>query len=344
MKILNMLAENIVKTACKAKIMAMAKSPEILLAGGIASIVGGTVVAIVKTSEADDAMDEFNRNIDRIKETIEAANKKDNPEQFYPVEQQQKDYRFIYGHMIMTMAKIYLPVIILETFGIFMICKSHSILNKRNASLAAAYASLMSSFNEYRKRVRDKYGDEEEQRIYYGYQENTTLEKITSENGITSEAEKKEVTYNPLSPFSILISQDTSDLWDKDPYITWSNLKIKQRELNDILWCKKFSNPKKAFITFNEVAKTLGVEERPEWATFVIYRDEKNPDKINFGLDNKNVDQNVALHRFLNRLEPNVWIDIRPDGNICDDFQTQFRAAKLKEECEDYDKGRKVLV
>jgi hypothetical protein len=334
MKIFEQIAEAVVKQFVKSKITVAAKAPTIFLAGGITAVVGGTVVAIAQTSKADDAMDEFHTQINRIEETIEKAKETGNPEKYYPEAQQKQDYRVVYGHMIMTMAKIYLPVVLLESLGIAMICKSHIMMSKRNASLAAAYAALSKSYMDYRKRVADKYGEEEEKRLYYGYKEQLTTEKVTSENGVTTDVEKKKVTYNPLSPFSMLISEGTSTLWDKDPYITLHNLKMKEREANDILWArKKAIGGSVPFITVNEIAQLVGVEERPEWSVFVIYRDDKNPDKINFGLtDKENQDENIALHRFINRLEENVFIEVKPDGNLCDRLDIQFRNARIKED------------
>ena len=52
--------------------------------------------------------------------------------------------------------------------SIAALTRSHNILTKRNAALTAAYGALEKGFSEYRARVVEKYGEEEDRDFRYG--------------------------------------------------------------------------------------------------------------------------------------------------------------------------------
>jgi len=234
------LTRCIAKASSKTAIVLTKKTPDILFWSGVTCVIGGTVVAIAKTEKASAALDEFNHYKERYKNDCEAADKREDGEEFYPLAQRQHDNRVIHGHMIMSMAKIYLPVILLEGIGIFFLCKSKAILNRRNASLAAAYAALSKSYSDYRKRVRDRFGEEVENDIYNGYITTTYKELETSENGVTTEVEKEKVSYSPLSPFAFLLSKTDEDRKNKNmsEYMLW-DIKITRDALQSRLNYRK---------------------------------------------------------------------------------------------------------
>lgn len=285
------------------------KSPTIMLVGGIAMVVAGTGMAIVATSKADNCMDEFKNRMDKIKESSEIADASETPEDIYPVAQRKEDTRIVYGHMIMTMAKIYLPAILIEGAGIFLICKSHQVLSRRNAGLAAAYAGVSKAFNDYRKRVRDKYGEEAESDLYYGYETKTITVNETGDNGVTTEVEKKVRVANPIDPYSRFVDE-TTNVWEKNPQYTLQNLIVQQRMLNDRLW-----HSTNGFVTLNEAYDAIGCPRTVEGMVLGWVKDPNNETKISFGLDDLSSE---ATRRFVNGYEPYFLATFNIDGNIYD--------------------------
>ena len=305
MKMFDKVKEFAVTNANKFAFTVKANSPAILLVGGIASIVGGTVVAIVQTEKASKAMDEFNEQMDRYHKSVEIAETKEDPEAFYPVSERKHHVRLIYGHMIMSMAKIYLPVVLLEAAGIGMICKSHSIMNKRNAALASAYAALQKSYDEYRKRVREKYGEEAEQELFYGVKTEKFIEKTTSENGVTTEEEKEKTTVDPLSPWSFFIDETCDRVYDdKDPHVTLNNLIMVQRQLNDMAYYKPF-------VTLNDLYWLVGHELTDDGLVFG-WKGGRDA-HIDLGIFDGSKEE---TRRFVNGLENVVLVTPNIDGNI----------------------------
>lgn len=317
------------------------RKADILFWGGITCIAGGTVTAIVKSSKAGECMDAFDRGIKRIHTDIERAEKSEDPEDFYPAKQRQEDTIVVYKHMIKTMAKIYLPVILLEGFGIALLCKSHTILTKQNASLAASCAAISKSFAEYRKRVRDRFGPDVENDIYNGYITTTYKELETSENGVTTEKEVTKEAYNPLSPFAFMIGRHKDDNpWNwTDPYMILSEIENMQRLLNMKLASKNMIGNARPFITMNEIAERFGIDQRPEWATWVVYKDPDDCDtSLTLGISAENARKEGTVEwKFVNKIIDGLWISPNISGNICDDLDIQLKNAglkKMKEESE----------
>ena len=309
----------IAKQASKSSIILAKKAPDILFGLGVTCVVGGTIAAIVQTEKASAALDNFNE----MKERIANDESKDESEKNAHV-------RYAYGHAIMSMAKIYLPTILLTTVGVFLLCKSHIILNKRNAGLAAAYAALSKSYAEYRRRVRERFGEEVENDIYNGYITTTYKELETSENGVTTEVEKTKETYNPCSPFAFLIpAEDCPIINTKDRYAIISQIRINLICLNNKLEALKYSMApgEKAFLTANDVFEQYGVKLTKAGATWAIY------DHVDLGVDLSDdavKTPGTPVYKFVNKITDGLWLVPNVQGTICDDVDVQLRNAGLK--------------
>lgn len=315
---------------------------DILFIGGIGCIAGGTITAIVKSSEASNCLDEFHTYVERIHDSVAKAEEQENPEEYYPLEQRQQDTAIVYKHMIKAMAKIYLPVVALEVVGIMMLCKSHRTLTKQNASLAASCAALSKSFNEYRKRVRDRFGEDVEQEIYNGYVTTTYKELETSENGITTEKEVTKEEYNPLSPFSFMIGRRKDENpWEwTDPYMILSEIESVQRKMNYKMSKKNMLGNARPFVTMNEIAQEFNIPLRPEWSTWVVYKDlnDDTDTSLLFGVSQDNAKiEGTQEWKFVNKIIDGLWLCPNINGNLCDDLDIQFRNAGIKKMKEEAD-------
>lgn len=347
MSILNMITSAVSNNMSKIAIAATKNSPTILLVTGIGCIIGGTVTAIMSTSKADDALDEFNKNIDRIHELVDKANATGDPEAFYPIETQKQNYKTVYGHMIMTMARIYLPTIILETVGICLICKSHSILSKRNAGLAAAYAALQNAFNEYRKRVKERYGEDAERDIYYGTHTVEYVEKETSENGVTKEVTKQIEKSELLNPFGFLISRDNNPGGYKDPNVILDDIQMRLNKLNSVLSARRSIRGIPS-MDMNEIAEEFGEKRRKGWYGWIIRQNNKTAanNVINLGFD---IQRDIKIEgsdvwKFAHGITDGIWCVPNIECHISDDLDYQYEVAGLKRALKGESNGGKVLL
>lgn len=180
------MPKGLVSTLSKASLGMQQKAPTLLVAGGIVGIIASTVLACRATLKAEAVVEAGNEKIEEIRETS-------------PEETKQKDVTRAYMKLGLEVAVLYLPAVGLGALSIAGILTSHNILTKRNTALATAYAALQSSFNDYRLRVVDKYGEEAEQAILYDLKEET--EEVVGEDG--KKKKKKVVTAGKLaSPYA----------------------------------------------------------------------------------------------------------------------------------------------
>jgi len=144
-----------VKTA-RAKLLFHKHSPEILLVGGIASVLGGTVLACRATLKAPDLVKEAKSMMKAVE--LIAENAPDDPEN---APSEVKKAKVVLGlEYGFGLARLYAPSVILMTAGIGMLVGSNRILSRRNAALLGMYKAVDEAFKRYRGRVRDELGEE----------------------------------------------------------------------------------------------------------------------------------------------------------------------------------------
>lgn len=153
-----------------------ASSPTILTLGGVAALVAAGVYAVRVTHKMEPVVEELSEDLDNI-----ADNKTMTPD-----EKVQQKIR-AYTNAAVKTAIVYGPSIAMVAAGTASILYGHGILKRRNAALMAAYGVLERTYQAYRDRVRETFGEDIEDRIERGY----TL-KISEVDG-----ENKQVIYEP---------------------------------------------------------------------------------------------------------------------------------------------------
>lgn len=157
-------------------------SPQILVVSGIVGIVGTVVLACKATRHLDETVNAAKEEIEEVHEKRETLS-----EEEYPDKEMKKELTKVYVKNGMKIVKLYAPSVILGTLSVGGILKSNDILRKRNMALSAAYATLDSGFKAYRKRVVEKYGEDEDTALRLG----TRTEKV--EETIEVDGKKKKV-------------------------------------------------------------------------------------------------------------------------------------------------------
>lgn len=141
------------KTAFKLK----KASPTIMVVGAAIGGVTATVLACKATLKAQYILAEHKANVEKIHET---KGKVDSGEiQLSEGETYTKDITTTYIKTGMKLAKVYAPAIGLGAASLGCMFGSHHIMTKRNATLTAAYIALEQSFNGYKNRVADRFGE-----------------------------------------------------------------------------------------------------------------------------------------------------------------------------------------
>lgn len=285
-------------------------SPEILVATGVVGVVASAVLACKATTKLSEITDAAKKDIDTIKEA--AAHPENLPGE-YTEKDKQKDLTIVYANTGLKLVKLYGPSITLGVASLGCILASNNILNKRNAALATAYATVNNSFKNYRKRVVDRFGEDLDKELKYNIKAQEVEEKVIDEKTGEEKIVKKTVKVmdlNEPSEFARFFDCGNKG-WEKDPEHNLWYLKRQQSYCNDMLKAR-------GYLFLNEVYELLGIPKSPVGQSYGWVYDEKNPkgdNYVDFGIYNvyANGRTNSA---FLDGLEPVCILDFNVDGDI----------------------------
>ena len=215
------------------------KSPELLVAAGIAGVVVSAVMACKATIKASEVAEETKETIDEIHEA--EANGITKAGKDYSAEDTKKDLTTAYIQTGVKYVKLYAPAVILGAASITCIVASHRVLKKRNIALAAAYTTLDKSFKDYRGRVMERFGEQVEKEIRYNIKAKEIKKTVVDENG--KKEKVKEVVDVPAvegwdpsqySPYARRFDE-AHPQWTKNPEMNLYYLKARQAQATDML-------------------------------------------------------------------------------------------------------------
>ena len=274
-------------------------SPTLLFGAGIVGVVGSTVLACRATLKMDSVLSEAKGKLNTAK-TLEHAE--------YSERDRQKDITLIKFQTGVKIVRLYGPAIVVGGAAIAALTSSHNILTKRNAALTAAYSALAKGFAEYRARVVEKYGEEEDRDLRYGTQKVQIVDPETKK--------KKTVTRVGEGVPSIYARffDDYSDSWSKDPEVNFFFLRSQQNYANDLLLSR-------GHVFLNEVYDMIGIPRSKAGAIVGwLYKDNNTTDNfIDFGVFDKDKQQ---VRDFVNGLEGAILLDFNVDGVIYDQIDS----------------------
>lgn len=306
---LSKVSTSAAKFAGKAEFTIKKNSPEILLGAGIVGFVGTIVLACRATCRADEVLEFHRRKIKDIEDAKEIADADPEGEMSYDIEIYRQDKAIRYLKTTGNLAKLYAPTVAVGALSLACILTSRNIMQKRYLGVVAAYNGLSAAFEEYRKRVRDEYGEGLDKHFRYG----TTYEELPvyDENGKkTKEKEQVEKTETEM----VVPNDDTCRFfdssnpnWDKNPTFSMMWLRGQQNILNDILHTR-------GHVFLNEVYDALGFPHTPQGAV-LGWIDGEGDNCIDFGLYDPNKE---SVRRFVNGVDNVIMLEFNHDGVIWD--------------------------
>lgn len=306
---LSKVSTSAAKFAGKAEFTIKKNSPEILLGAGIVGFVGTIVLACRATCRADEVLEFHRRKIKDINDAKEIADADPEGEMSYDIEIYRQDKAVRYLKTTGSLAKLYAPTIAVGTLSLACILTSRNIMQKRYLGVVAAYNGLSAAFEEYRKRVRDEYGDDLDKHFRYG----TTYDELPvyDENGKkTKEKEQVEKTETGMvmqTDDSCRFFDSSNPNWDRNPTFSMMWLRGQQNILNDILHTR-------GHVFLNEVYDALGFPHTPQGAV-LGWIDGEGDNCIDFGLYDPNKE---SVRRFVNGVDNVIMLEFNHDGVIWD--------------------------
>lgn len=267
-------------------------SPEILTGVGVVGIVTAGVMASRATLKLTPILEEKNGHLEAIKE----LRKEDRED--YPEDAANKDTAKVYVRAGLDIFKLYGPALSLGALSIVSIVSAQGILKKRNIALAAAYKTLETAFTEYRERVVEELGEDQELAIF----RQRTEEEVEDEE--TGEKKKVVREYPGYSPYAKVFGE-LSEQWSNNPEYNRAFLTAQQTYFNERLHTL-------GHVFLNEVYDALDIP-RTAAGQFVGWVKGNGDDFIDFGMYNI-ADPNKEA--FLNGYEAGVLLDFNVDGSI----------------------------
>lgn len=287
------LSEVVSQGVGRSSLALQANSPKLLFAGGVVGMVGSTVLACRATLKMDEVLS--NGQMD-----LKQAKAMDHPE--YSETDRKKDITLITVRTGAKVAKAYAPAVILGGISIAMLTKSHNILQERNTALMAAYTALDKGFNEYRRRVIEKYGEDQDREFRY----ETEMVEVEDEKG----KRKKELRAAPgAASIYARFFDEYSPNWSKDPDVNRIFIACQQNMANDLLHSR-------GHLFLNEVYGMLGLEHSSAGAVVGWISGGEGDNYVDFGVFVN--DGSDRVRDFVNGREGSVLLDFNVDGVIYD--------------------------
>lgn len=294
MKLFSEVAKRLGGTSLKLK----SQSPTLFFIGGVAGMIGTTVLACRATLKLEEVLDEHHALSQKVEEF---ENEK------YSEGDRKQDTAIVYVRTAVAVARLYAPAVLLGSASIAMLTQSHNILVKRNAALTAAYTALDKGFRSYRARVIEKYGEDEDLAFRYG--EEVTTEK-DEETGKTKKVRR--VGKDGGSIYARFFDQ-YNNYWSKDPEINKIFLRSQQNYLNDLLHAR-------GHVFLNEAYDALGFDHSMAGSVVGWRIGGEGDNYIDFGIFRSDADYNIR--DFVNGHEASVLLDFNVDGLIYDKIET----------------------
>lgn len=299
------------RKAGKAELVIKKNSPEILLGIGIVGFVGTVITACNATLRADEVLEYHKTKMKDIHDAKEIADNDPEGELDYDDKLYRQDIGFQYLRTTGRMVKLYAPTIALGSLSLACILVSRNIMQKRYLGVLAAYNGVSAAFEEYRKRVRDEYGEGLDKHFRYGTTHDTLTEIGVDENGKKTKTKVDTENTDPaaVSPDddSCRFFDSSNPNWDKNPQFSMMWLRGQQNILNDILHTR-------GHVFLNEVYDALGFPHTPQGAV-LGWIDGEGDSYIDFGLYDPNKE---SVRRFVNGVDNVIMLEFNHDGVIWD--------------------------
>ena len=173
------------------------------------------------------------------------------------------------------------PAAIVGAATITMIYFSNSISKKRLAAMGAAYATLQTAFDGYKRAMVEALGKESVEKILKPKLPNVgkSAEEILSSDNKSDAANVSDAVVNSLkalSPYARIIAEESSTCWDPNEDYTSQNLAAVQ------LWANRRLE-RKGHLFLNEVFDQLGLSRTREGAVVGWLKNGEGDNYVSFG-------------------------------------------------------------
>lgn len=275
-------------------------SPTLMFGAGVVGMVGTVVLASKATLNLEEILDDHSELALKAKEVHAAGG---TATRSYDDNDLRKDMVILHTRTVAKVAKLYAPALGLGVVSIGLLTGSHVTLNRRNASLMAAYAAVDKGFREYRDRVIAELGADKDKEFAFGVEEREVYHE-TKKGEPKVERVKTAAGENMYAKFF----DENNVNWTPVPEHNLMFLKGQQTYATQRLQAK-------GHLFLNEVYDALGMERTPAGAVVGWILGEGD-EFVDFGYEDD--DQMERFHEFLVGREGSLLLNFNVAGVIYD--------------------------
>lgn len=297
---MNLVPTAVTRTIARRGLLVRRNAPEVLFVAGVIGSIGSTVLACRATLKVSDVLSETQSDLE-IAHSI--------PEEEYVKtgESRQKDLMLIRGKAAGKIVGLYTPAILLGAASVGCLTKSHNILQERNLAITAAYAAVDKAFNQYRERVVEKYGEEEDRELRFPLQEGLSTDTgETLELAVLSDAHEE-------SMYARFFDEENRN-WNTGDEYNLLFLKCQQNWANDKLRSR-------GHVFLNEVYDCVGLSRTAAGAVVGWVLNDGGDNYIDFGI----FDEHGAFLTGINGRNGSILLDFNVDGVIWNKIDEEYK-------------------
>ena len=280
------------------------KAPDIAFWGGLIGTSLFVYTTCVKTLEAKDDIEEFNKT---KAELVELKKNKDISNTDDAAKNEQKECVKNVLVSGVKVAKHYILPAVIGTASVVALRYSHRTLKERNSALGAHLATTTMALNNCRERVRNDIGFEKERDIF---------NKTITNGGSTTQTTEQDGLPDTTPPSNCLegnlysfFFDETNPDWKDSPEYNLDTILRYQCQCQKLL-------ERRGYLFLNEVRRKFGLDDT-EAGQYVgwIWTPDK---KVDFGIWDP---KDPVKRAFVNGYETAILLTPNIDGYILDDFR-----------------------
>ena len=300
---MKLVTQNMASTFARTVVKTKYNSPHIFFGIGVVGIVGSAILACRATLKLEETLDEIREDVEEANnDAVEIVHSADviTPEVIDHAERERaKNVSIVSVKGAVAVGKLYAPAVILGGVSIACLAGSHVQLTRRNAAITAAFTALTKQFDDYRTRVREKVGEEEEKLLYTA----STVKEIKGPDG--KKQLVREVNPNGLSQYARIYDENRKG-WKPNAEHNRAFCKLQEEYANHLLRTD-------GFVFLNDVYSLLGFERtaignQVGW----VKNSDEGDNYIDFGLFEARNVHNINVE------EMTIVLDFNVDGYILD--------------------------
>lgn len=308
----NVLPTSMCRTMNTVKLKTVKASPTIFMVAGVIGVAASAVLACRATLKLDEILEKREKEVNRFKD---AAADEELSE--YTEDNAKKDIRTTNIRTGLDLATLFAPAILLGGLSVTSIFWSNHILNVRNATLTAAYATLHDDYKAMLKRIDENLNTELANKIKYNeVTKDVDLVEEHEDGSAETKTEKVHECDRDANPYAFYFGpyiQTGKGDWIKNPNwyknpantLTW----LRGREA----YCNRVAHIKGRYF-MNDALDELNLPRTKtgQIVGWILNNDDSAVDGdnyISFGindLDALNIDPNLGIRLEFN-VDGNVW-------------------------------------